>query len=531
MSAHNNHTATAETDEQPLLLSLSKDITSCRSREDVQRIASNRLAKYLQFTEMMVCLNSADNLTHSAYIHTVSEKTMSHPDFARGASMKYFVNDGIFNIIEGSEDPVIFEMEELVGRINKPFYVDFWHQNDVKEIIGFPIRTNNECVGALTLYPKKKNLFTTAQLRLLQAVSSFIGIALSNIISFEKIQSQLEEIKTYKSQLERENQYLQEQIRTTYNYEEIVGSDNGLLEVFQLVSNVASSTSTVLILGETGTGKELIARAIHNSSPRRDKLMIKINCAALPSNLIESELFGHERGSFTGATERRIGKFEMASGSTLFLDEIGEMPPELQVKLLRAIQEKEIERIGGKTVIRTNVRIIAATNRNLKQEIETGKFRSDLFYRLNVFPITLPSLRERKEDIPALVSHFVNRYARRSGKEIANVAPRPIREMMLYDWPGNVRELEHVIERSVLMTTGPIIKEIHLPKMDKRVLFSPGEEPLKSRRQNERDHIIAALKKSMGKVGGPGGAAEMLNMPSTTLHSRIKRLGIKKEYE
>lgn len=297
-----------------------------------------------------------------------------------------------------------------------------------------------------------------------------------------------------------------------------------------MVSNVASSDSTVLILGETGTGKELIARAIHQCSPRREKLMIKVNCAALPAHLIESELFGHEKGSFTGATERRIGKFELANDSTLFLDEIGEMPFELQVKLLRVLQEREIERIGGKTVIRTDVRVIAATNRNLPKEIEAGRFRSDLYYRLNVFPITLPPLRERMEDIPALVSHFVEVFNRKTGKSIAGVAAKAIQGMMLYSWPGNVRELEHVIERSVLMTQGNTIKEIILPKPDKRTLPA-NETATKSLKQIERDHILAALKRSNGKVGGEGGAAEILNMPPTTLHSRIKKLGIKKVLE
>jgi formate hydrogenlyase transcriptional activator len=302
-----------------------------------------------------------------------------------------------------------------------------------------------------------------------------------------------------------------------------------LQKVFDLISNVARSDSTVLLLGETGTGKELIARAIHNDSSRRDKLMVKVNCAAIPASLVESELFGHERGSFTGATERRIGKFELANHSTLFLDEIGEMALDMQVKLLRAIQEKEIERIGGKGVIKTDVRIIAATNRNLLKEVEAGRFRSDLFYRLEVFPIHVPPLRERKEDIPLLVSHFIEKLTRKSGKKIKHISAKVMKEMMLYDWPGNIRELEHVVERGILMTTGPTLKEIYLPQTTKETISA--EITLKTLEQNERDHIIAALKKSDGRVRGYHGAAELLNIPPTTLHSKIKKLKIKKKHE
>lgn len=514
--------------ENAMLLALSSDITSCRTYEDVQDIISKKLTKYFHFEEVMICLNNSDNLTHKCYAHNVTRETMNHPDFVRGAMMKYFINDGVFNVLEDSTGPVIFDMDELVSRQNKPFYIDFWRQLNVKEIIGFPIRMNNECIGGATIYPKEKNIFNNADLQMAQAVFSYLGIALSNIRSFEKIKSQLEEIGSYKSQLEQENQYLQDQIKTAYNYEEIIGSGNGLQKVFQLISNVAPSDSTVLILGETGTGKELIAGAIHNSSPRRKKLMVKLNCATLPAQLIESELFGHERGSFTGAIERRIGKFELANGGTLFLDEIGEITQELQAKLLRAIQEKEIERIGGKSVIRTDVRIIAASNRNLKQEVEAGRFRRDLFYRLNVFPITLPPLRERMEDIPVLVSHFINKFSHKFGKKIKSISPTSIHELMLYDWPGNIRELEHIIERSVLMTSGDIITEIHLLQGDKVSSDSPGEAPFQSLEENERAHILSALKKSNGKVGGAGGAAEILKVPPTTLHSKMKKFGIRK---
>jgi formate hydrogenlyase transcriptional activator len=291
---------------------------------------------------------------------------------------------------------------------------------------------------------------------------------------------------------------------------------------------VAPSNSTVLLLGETGTGKELIARAIHNSSPRKDKLMIKVNCAALPANLIESELFGHEKGAFTGAIEQRIGKFELANKSTLFLDEIGEMPLETQVKLLRVIQERELERVGGKTTIKIDVRIIAATNRNLEDEIKAGRFRSDLYYRLNVFPIYLPPLRNRIEDIEPLANFFLVRYSKNSGRKINSISAKVMKQLRSYAWPGNVRELEHLIERTVLLSRENTLNEIQLPKSGVTVnehSFDISNLPL---REVERTYIIETLKRCDGKIAGMGGAAEILDIPSTTLHSKLQKLRISK---
>ncbi|MDF2191626.1 sigma 54-interacting transcriptional regulator [Paraflavitalea sp. CAU 1676] len=514
--------------ENALLLSLSRDITSCRTLADVQTIVSNRLASLLRNTEIMVCLNDDNKLTHRCYVHTVSPETMSHPDFARGSAMDYFINDGIYNIIETSVEPVFFDMCELVSRTNKPFYVDFWASLQIVELIGIPLYLNNECIGGAALFPKTKCIFTARELKLIQAVCSYVGIALANILAYQKISSQLDEIDRYKARLEQENQYLHEQIRTTTTaYEAMIGAGNGLREVMKLVSNVASSDSTVLIQGETGTGKELIARAIHQQSPRKDKMLVRVNCAALPPSLIESELFGHERGSFTGALDRRIGKFELAHQGTLFLDEIGELLPELQVKLLRALQEKEIERIGGRTVIKTDVRVIAATNRDLRKEVAAGRFRADLFYRLNVFPINLPPLRERKEDIPQLVGHFLKQFSTKMGRKVTGVSTEAVREMQTYPWPGNVRELEHIIERAVLMTTGDTITDVHLQPAEP-TMHSSNDRPLIPLSENEKEYILYVLRKCNGRVRGAGGAAEVLNIPPTTLHSKMKKLGIRK---
>ncbi len=313
------------------------------------------------------------------------------------------------------------------------------------------------------------------------------------------------------------------------SFEGIIGKSEALLAVLQHLEQVAPSTTSVLILRESGTGKEQIANCIHALSPRKGKPLIKVNCAALPASLIESELFGHEKGAFTGALDRRIGKFEQASGGTIVLDEIGEMPLELQVKLLRVLQEKEIERIGGKATIKVDVRIIAATNRNLEKEIAEGRFRLDLYYRLHVFPIVLPPLRARKEDIPVLAQHFLSQYSRKIGKNVTEISPKVIRELIAYEWPGNVRELEHLIERSILLTTDKVIKEIYLPTgMQKIVARVPEEAPIKTMEENERDHILAVLKKCNGKIWGAGGAAELLGVPPTTLNSKLKKLGIKR---
>ncbi len=315
------------------------------------------------------------------------------------------------------------------------------------------------------------------------------------------------------------------------DFEGIIGKSKALMEVLEHVIQVAPTDTSVLILGESGTGKEQIANCVHNLSPRKPKPFVKVNCAALPTNLIESELFGHEKGAFTGALEKRIGKFEQAAGGTILLDEIGEMPPEMQVKLLRVLQEKEIERIGGRAPIKVDVRIVAATNRNLEKEIAEGRFRLDLYYRLNIFPVTLPPLRDRKEDIPSLAYHFVSRYARKIGKTITDISPKVLKDLAAYDWPGNIRELEHLLERSILLTNGSIIKEIYLPPIAQKGTVREAEETrIKTIEENERDHILAVLKKCDGKIWGPGGAAELLGVPPTTLNSKIKKLGIKKGF-
>lgn len=316
-----------------------------------------------------------------------------------------------------------------------------------------------------------------------------------------------------------------------FNFDNIIGSSPALLNVMDMINQVAPSDTSVLILGESGTGKEKMADSIHNLSPRKGQPFVKVNCGALPASLIESELFGHEKGAFTGAIEKRIGKFERADKGTIFLDEIGELPLELQVKLLRVLQEKEIERVGSHSPIKINVRIIAATNRNLEREVAEGRFRLDLYYRLNVFPILLPPLRDRQEDLPALIDHFITIYNRKAGKKITGVADKVLKKMMNYDWPGNIRELEHLIERHILLAKTTVIEDISLPTFIQKE--QPGiisTDRIKTIDENEKDHILAVLKKCNGKIWGPAGAAEVLNLPPSTLKSKMKKLGIKKGF-
>ena len=309
----------------------------------------------------------------------------------------------------------------------------------------------------------------------------------------------------------------------------IVGNSKALHHVWNHVRIVAPSDTSVLILGESGTGKERIADAIHQFSPRRAKPLVKVNCAALPATLIESELFGHAKGAFTGATEKRIGKFEQADGGTIFLDEVGEIPLDLQAKLLRVLQEKEIEPLGGKAPIKINIRIITATNRNLEKELAEGRFRIDLYYRLNVFPIVVPPLRERKEDIPDLVGHFVQYYSRKLGRRLTGVTDDVMQQLLDYSWPGNIRELENLMERSALLSTGTVVEGCILPVQQPPKENIDNGRSMQTLEENEREHILAALQRARGKVFGEGGAAALLGMNVSTLNARIRKLGIEKK--
>ena len=350
--------------------------------------------------------------------------------------------------------------------------------------------------------------------------------ALKEVESRKEIaETRVLEIKTLKNQLEAERAYLQEEIQLDHNYEHIIGKSEGLRYVLFKIEQIAKSDTIVLVLGETGTGKELVARAIHNLSPRKHRALVKVNCAALPSNLIESELFGHEKGAFTGSLSKHMGRFEVANGSTLFLDEIGELPLELQAKLLRVIQDGEFERLGSSRTIKVDTRIIAATNRNLEEEVKKGGFREDLWYRFNIFPITMPPLRDRADDIPMLVQFYVKKISRRMGKTIEVIPEKVMDVLRNYLWPGNVRELENVLERAVINSSGD-----KLQLMDELI-----KKPFRERRTNlksmvavEREHIIQTLEQTGWKVGGKNSASEILGLNRSTLRARMRKLNIEK---
>jgi formate hydrogenlyase transcriptional activator len=376
--------------------------------------------------------------------------------------------------------------------------------------------------GVLTLASIKENAFSDTDMAFLRQVASHVTIAVESALAYR-------EIATLKEQLACERVYLEDEILSGAMFEEIVGSSEALVRTLGHVARVAPTDSTVLITGESGTGKELVARAIHKRSRRASRPFVRVNCAAIPQSLIASELFGHEKGAFTGATERRLGRFELANGGTIFLDEIGDIPPETQIALLRVLQEREFERVGGSQPISVDVRVVAATNRDLKVAVDTGTFRLDLFYRLNVFPVRVPSLRERAEDIPLLTKYFIERYATTAGKRIGNIDKKTLNLFQAYRWPGNIRELQNVVERAVILCDGETFsvdeswvqrEECGVP--EKSVVFT---EALVRR---EKQMIEAALEESRGRIFGASGAAVKLGIPRSTLESRIKSLHINK---
>ncbi|SFQ02767.1 sigma 54-interacting transcriptional regulator [Parafilimonas terrae] len=501
--------------EQTFLLEFSNDIARVRTKAELQAAIFKVLEKtmHIQLAMIQVIDEDGFNLSPFMYDTTLYDKSRSKSFFDEMVARRVTINEYYTTKVLASDEGVVLNVDDEAATGNP--YARLWQTTGFKHTYALPLRTGSKNLGTIWLHANHVSEL------MVKGICAQISIAIANIQANEKLLA-------YKKQLEVENDYLREQISTLYNFSDIIGSGPEMQKVYHLMSLVAESNSTVLLLGETGTGKELIARAIHNASPRKDKLMVKVNCAALPPNLIESELFGHEKGAFTGAIERRIGKFELANNSTLFLDEIGEMPLETQVKLLRVLQERELERVGGKTTIKVDVRIIAATNRNLESEVKSGRFRSDLFYRLNVFPITLPPLRNRIEDIEALAVFFLARYCKNSGKNITSISAKCLRELKGYAWPGNVRELEHLIERSILLTQGNVLNEIQLPKAFGNEDNDYADASNKTLEELERNYIIEVLKKCSGKISGSGGAAGALGIPSTTLHSKMKKLNIMK---
>ncbi len=527
LTTENNHERAIE---KTKLLDFSNAIASIHDKMQFLKAINTKLKDLFRFSHAMIACIGEDKKNCITYILEPQGEDSAEWDYGQVFIDNIPLKNIVFEMVSGGF--VSVDLYELIRTGLAPGFIQRNYNIGCLEMLLAPLKEDNITIGFYMLFSKEKGGFDDNQLNMLAGASHQLSITAANIVANEKIEKQLAEINSYKQRLEEENFYLQQEIETSHNHSDIIGSSPAIKSVLKLVEQVAPSDSTVLILGETGTGKELIARAIHNSSPRKKELMIKINCAALPASLIESELFGHERGSFTGAIDRRIGKFELANKSTLFLDEIGELPLELQVKLLRALQEKEIERIGGKTTIKIDVRIIAATNRNLDQMIKDGRFRLDLYYRLHIFPILSPPLRERKEDIPVLAAHFVSRFAKKAGKNIGALNAKVLKELMGYNWPGNIRELEHVIERSVVLTNNETIRSVYLP-VSKTVADSSQTELItatKTLQEQEKEYILKILKQVNGRISGAGGAAQLLGIPPSTLNSRLKRLGIHREH-
>ncbi len=397
-----------------------------------------------------------------------------------------------------------------------------------RSLYRFPLTSHGRVLGVLTLATSREQAFGEDDMAFLGQVANQVAIAVENALAY----GQIEELK---DKLAQEKIYLEDEIRSELNFEEIIGTSEGLRRVLRQVETVAPTDSTVLIYGETGTGKELIARAVHNLSSRKANAFVKLNCAAIPTGLLESELFGHERGAFTGAVAQRIGRFELAHRGTVFLDEIGEIPLDLQPKLLRVLQEREFERLGSSRTLHSDARLIAATNRDLEAMVEDQRFRSDLYYRLNVFPIRVPALRERPEDIPLLVRHFAEQFSRRNQRSIDTIPSGTMEALVRYHWPGNIRELQNVIERAVIVSRGPVL---NVPVADLKIRPEAKPKPARPEPASgenlrdvlgeaERQQILSALEQSNWLVAGPNGAAARLGMKRSTLQFRMRRLGIR----
>ena len=404
--------------------------------------------------------------------------------------------------------------------------------------LGVPLWDSaHRVIGHMVLVDDKPMSEDPLWVSVLRTFASRAGVELEREQGEEKLRLALAEVESLKNRLQAENVYLQEEIRKEHNFEEMVGQSPALLALLQKLERVANTDATVLICGETGTGKELIARALHNSGSRKQRPLVKVNCGAMPAALLESELFGHVKGAFTGAIERRVGRFELADGGTLFLDEVGELPLETQVKLLRVLQEQEFEPVGSSRTVRVDVRIIAATNRDLNDEVRAGRFRADLFFRLNVVPLTVPPLRDRPSDIPMLVTYFVSRFAKKFGRKIDGVTRDTMHRLTTYQWPGNIRELQNIVERAVVMAQGSlltldadILPTTHAaPESPTRdAAHEPQLAGTLSLNEAERRHIETVLSQTGGVIEGPAGAAKILNLHPNTLRSRMKKLGVQR---
>jgi len=519
-----------------LLLDLTNRITSNLDLTELLRAVSGSVRQVMECDLVAISLVDSESGNFRIYALDFPDgKGLLHEEVVAshgGATMRAF--ETLKPVIVNQFDPAEFDPEASQIMLGE----------GLKTLCLAPLVNRGRAIGVLGLARKNDNSFSQHDADFLTEVAGQVAIAIENALAYR-------EISELKDKLAQEKVYLEEEIRSELNFEHIIGGSPALRQVLELVETVASSDSTVLLLGDTGTGKELIARAIHDHSRRKDRTFVKLNCAAIPTGLLESELFGHEKGAFTGAITQKMGRLELADQGTLFLDEVGDIPIEIQPKLLRALQEREFERLGSTHTKKVNVRLVAATNRDLEKMITAREFRSDLYYRLNVFPIRIPPLRERREDIPLLVRFFVQKLARRMQKHIETIPAAVMKTLTNWDWPGNIRELENFVERAVILTRGKSL-EVPITELHKSRADSPGpnhngtqdeisrivretiseiskgnpKSPVKEHDEKERQEILRVLHDTRGRVGGADGAAERMAINRTTLISRMKKFGI-----
>jgi formate hydrogenlyase transcriptional activator len=502
----------ASEDRYRALLAVSEAIVTHRDLPALFHELAGQLVPLVHFDALSLVLH--DSATDTMRLHVLETSESVPPSF----EIILRPEDDPAGLVWQTQQPLITSNAEELRRW--PQLLERVERYGVQSYCWLPLSTARRRLGALVFTSKQAGTYQKSNVTFLQLVANQVAVAVENALSFQ-------EIEALKDKLAKEKAYLEEEVRTEHQFGDIVGENAVLRGILKQVQTVAPTDSTVLIRGETGTGKELIARAVHDLSPRKNRTFVKLNCAAIPTGLLESELFGHEKGAFTGAICQRIGRFELAHQGTLFLDEVGDIPQELQPKLLRVLQEHEFERLGGTKTIRVTVRLVAATHRDLAQMIAEGHFRNDLFYRLNVFPIALPPLRARRDDIPRLVRHFTQSFARRMGRRIDTIPSSVMDALVGYHWPGNVRELQNVIERAVILSQGSTLQ---VPATDLHPSVKPIAESNGGASDTlsdaERDHILRVLRETNWVLGGPKGAATRLGMKRSTLHWKMKKLGI-----
>jgi formate hydrogenlyase transcriptional activator len=497
-----------ERDRLSALLEINNAVVACLSPKPLYQAISASLRRTF-------ALDYASLLIYDAEIAALRLETCDLPHGTGAIRENAIVplDDTVAGYVFRTRQGRVFSLEDTAAISQST--ADIMAREGLHSLCCMPLVSHGNGLGTLNLGSRREDFFTDGDLHFFSQAAGQVAIALENALSFERI----EELN---ARLAEEKVYLEDEIRTDNRFEEIVGQSRVLKAVLKQVETVAPTDSTVMIYGETGTGKELLARAIHDLSARRQGTFVKLNCAAIPTGLLESEMFGHEKGAFTGAIAQRIGRFELANRGSMFLDEVGEIPLELQTKLLRVLQEREFERLGSSRTIRTDARLVAATNRDLAAMVQDHQFRADLYYRLNVFPITVPPLRDRREDIPLLVRYFVQQYARRMNRRITNIPADAMQALTRYAWPGNIRELQNFIERAVILSPGPTlqapVRELKGPK--------PAASNAVTLADAESDAIQRALRESGGRIGGPEGAAAKLGMKRTTLQAKMRKLGI-----